>query len=59
MTIDAIALLRLSHSQLESALRVADVREGATFFRATGRTLEARALDDGTTLGLAAAVRHP
>lgn len=53
MTMDAIALLKLSLDQLGSALRLEDETDDTTIFRAMGRSLEARALDDCTTLNLA------
>ena len=53
MTMDAIALLKLSLTQLGSVLRIEDETDDTTIFRAMGRSLEARALDDCTTLDLA------
>ncbi len=53
MTMDAIALLKLSMTQLGSVLRIEDETDDTTIFRAMGRSLEARPLDDCTTLDLA------
>ena len=53
MSIDAIALLRLSFDELGKVLRVAEETDEGTVFRAMGRSLEARALDDAVTLNLA------
>ena len=53
MTMDAIALLKLSVTQLGSVLRIEDETDDTTIFRAMGRSLEARALEDCTTLDLA------
>ncbi len=53
MSLDAIALLRLSTDQLAQALRVEDETEEGIVFRVTGRSLSARTLEDATALHLA------
>jgi len=50
---DAIALLKLSLTQLGSVLRIEDETDEGTMFRAMGRSLMARPLDDCTALDLA------
>lgn len=49
---DAIALLKLSMTQLGSVLRIEDETDEGTIFRAMGRSLMARPLGDCTTLDL-------
>lgn len=50
---DAIALLKLSLTQLGSVLRIEDETDEGTMFRTMGRSLMARPLDDCTALDLA------
>ena len=53
MSLDAVALLRLTLDQLAETLRLEEETSDTTVFRAMGRSLEARALEDATTLHLA------
>jgi hypothetical protein len=52
MSIDAVALLHLSTDQLARVLRIEDEGDEGILFRAMGRTLAARSLEDATCLGL-------